>query len=157
MGADDRPLPLEEVTSAKFKGEEFLVTAKIGYRLIDDEKIKITASTGFRYWHLGTSVFFNPVALSFLNSQKWADPLVGGRVELIPAPKVLVTILGDVGGWDAGSRLDYHIAGLLGYKVKRRWTLQAGYRYLSVDYRNGGFRFNVVTSGVIAGATVNLK
>jgi len=62
---------------------------------------------------------------------------VGGRIELIPAPKVLVTILGDVGGWDAGSRLDYHVACLLGYKVKRRWTLQAGYRYLSVDYRSG--------------------
>lgn len=154
---DDHPIPLEEVTSAKFTGGEFLLTPKIGYRFIDEEKIKITGSTGFRYWHLGQSVKFNPISLSFSDSQNWVAPLVGGRIELAPAAKAVITILGDVGGWGAGSQLEYQVAGLLGYKIKPKWTLQAGYRYLSVDYRSGGFLFNVVTSGAIAGVTINLK
>lgn len=154
---DDHPLPFEEVTSAKFTGGEFFLTPKIGYRVIDEEKIKITALTGFRYWHLYESVNFNPVGLSFSKSQDWVDPLVGGRIELMPAPKVVVTVLGDVGGWGTGSQLEYQVVGLLGYKIKPTWTLQAGYRYLSVDYRSGGFLFNVITSGAIAGLTINLK
>jgi len=154
---DDHPIPLEAVTSAKLKADEFFLAPKIGYRLVDEEKIKITALTGFRYWHLGESLKFNPVALSFSDSQNWVDPLVGGRVELVPAPKVVVTVLGDVGGWGTGSQLEYQFAGLLGYRIKPTWTLQAGYRYLGVDYRSGGFLFNVITSGAVMGVTINLK
>lgn len=154
---DDHPLPFEQVTSAKFTGGEFFLTPKIGYRVIDEEKIKITALTGFRYWHLYESVKFNPVGLSFSKSQDWADPLVGGRIELMPTPKVVVTVLGDVGGWGTGSQLEYQFAGLLGYKIKPKWTLQAGYRYVGVDYRSGGFLFNVITSGAVGGLTINLK
>ena len=51
------------------------------------------------------------------------------------SPKLVVNILGDVGGWGAGSQLDYQIAGILGYKWTPKWTLQAGWRYLDVDYR----------------------
>jgi len=154
---DDHPIPLEAVTSAKLKGEEFFLAPKIGYRLVDEERLKITALTGFRYWHLGESIKFNPVALSFSDSQNWVDPLVGGRVELFPAPKVSVTVFGDVGGWGTGSQLEYQFGGLIGYKIKPRWTLHAGYRYLGVDYRSGGFLFNVITSGAVVGATINLK
>ena len=154
---DDHPIPLEAVTSAKLKADEFFLAPKIGYRLVDEEKLRITALTGFRYWHLSVSLKFNPVALSFSNSQNWVDPLVGGRVELVPAPKVVVTVFGDVGGWGTGSQLEYQFAGLLGYRIKSTWTLQAGYRYLGVDYRSGGFLFNVITSGAVMGVTINLK
>jgi len=154
---DDHPIPLETVTSAKLKGEEFFLAPKIGYRLIDEEKFKITALTGFRYWHLGQSIKFNPVALSFSGSQNWVDPLVGGRIDLFPAPKLAVTVFGDVGGWGTGSQLEYQFSGLIGYKIKPRWTLYAGYRYLGLDYRSGGFIFDVITSGAVAGAAFNLK
>jgi hypothetical protein len=160
---DDKPLlALEDigiVKTANIKGEEFFLAPKIGYRLIDQEKIKIDALTGFRYWHLGTSLAFNPstLGLSFSRSWNWVDPLVGGRIQFFLTPKVVVNILGDVGGWGTGSQLDYQFAGLLGYKIKPRLTLQAGYRYLGVDYRNNGFLFNVITSGAVIGATINLK
>jgi hypothetical protein len=160
---DDKPLlapgDIGIVTTANIKGDEFLLTPKIGYRLIDEEKIKIDALTGFRYWHVGTSLNFNPSALglSFSKSYNWVDPLVGGRIQFGLAPKVVVNILGDVGGWGTGSQLDYQFAGLLGYKIKPNVTLQAGYRYMGIDYRNSGFLFNVITSGAILGATINLK
>jgi hypothetical protein len=63
-----------------------------------------------------------------------------------------------VGGWNATAKLDYQFATLLGFKISPKWTLQAGYRYLFVDYRNGvrGV-YNMVTSGAVLGATWNIK
>jgi hypothetical protein len=46
---------------------------------------------------------------------------------------------------------------LLGYKIKPRWTLQVGYRYLRVAYRSGLFLLNLDDPGVAFGATINLK
>lgn len=157
---DDKPLPLEEgVVTANMKAQEFILTPKIGIRLLDEEKIKIDGLTGFRYWHLGESLNFNPseLGLSFSRSQNWVDPLVGGRIQIALAPKVVINILGDVGGWGVGSQLDYQVVGALGYKIKPTWTLQAGYRYMGVDYRSGGFLFDVIMPGVFFGLTINLK
>jgi hypothetical protein len=149
-------------TKAKLKGSEFLLTPKIGYRLFDEERIKIDALTGLRYWHFSENLKFVPsnLNLNFSESQNLVDPLVGGRVQLGLTPKIVANVLGDVGGWGTGSQLEYQVAGLLGYRIKPKWTLQAGYRYLSIDYRNsnrGGTVVYLITSGVIFGATIDLK
>jgi hypothetical protein len=150
-------------TVGNFKASEFILTQKLGYRLVDTKMIKIDALGGFRYWHIGQSVSFTTNTLNFSSSQNWVDPLVGGRITGNLSPKVSVTVAGDVGGWGAGSQIDYQIAGLLGYRIKPAVALQVGYRYLAVDYRNGGqfannTRFaNLVTSGAVVGATINLK
>jgi len=52
------------------------------------------------------------------------------------------------------------VGGVLGYKLKETATLQAGYRYLAVDYRGGGVRqpvFDAHLSGVVLGVTFDLK
>jgi hypothetical protein len=161
---DDKALPFPGIlgapTSANMKATEFLLAPKVGYRLIDEEKIKIDALAGFRYWHLGENLQFNPsvLGLNFSGSQNFVDPLVGGRIQAALSPKIVVNILGDVGGWGTGSQLEYQVAGLLGYRIKPRWTLQAGYRYLNVDYTNSrGIVFNATTAGVMFGVTLSLK
>jgi hypothetical protein len=151
---------LGAIISANIKATEFLLTPKIGLRVIDKEMIKIDALTGFRFWHLGESLNFNPSALglNFSGSQNFVDPLVGGRIEVALSPKIVANILGDVGGWGTGSQLEYQVAGLLGYRIKPTWTLQAGYRYLNVDYRGSrGFVFNATTAGILFGVTIKLK
>jgi len=159
---DDKAVPINEVgvTGAKIKATEFLLTPKMGIRLINQELIKIDALAGFRYWHLGESLNFNPsiLGLNSSSSQNFVDPLVGGRIELAVSPKVVVNILGDVGGWGAGSQLEYQWAGLLGFRIKPALTLEVGYRYLNVDYSTSrGVVFKATTAGVLLGATLNLK
>ena len=86
--------------------------------------------------------------------------MIGGRIIVPLSPKLAATAAGDVGGWGVGSQLDYQVVGLLGYKVKPHMTLQAGYRYLFVDYAAGGIHggvLNATTSGIVFGATINLK
>ena len=159
LGANNA-LPLtDEAVNAKLTGSEFILTPKIGYRLVDSHIVKIDALTGFRYWYFGDSLRLSTsdTSLKFSGSQNWVDPLVGGRILADLSPKISVSIGGDVGGWNTGSVLDYQFGGVLGYRIKPAVVLQAGYRYLFVDYRNGGTTINVVTSGVLFGATFTLK
>ena len=83
---------------------------------------------------------------------------MGGRLLLELSPKIVFTALGDVGGWGTGSQIEYQAGGLLGYKIKPALTLQAGYRYLFMNYQtSGGITFKTTMSGVVFGATLNLK
>lgn len=153
---DDKAIPdINDV--ANFKAQEFILTPKIGYRVIDNKMIKVDGLAGFRYWHFGQSVSFTSSDNNFSTSQNWVDPLVGARFLVNLSPKVVVTIAGDVGGWGAGSQLDYQIVGLLGYRLKPALILQAGYRYLYVDYRNNDRFIQLTNSGVMFGATIYLK
>lgn len=113
-----------------------------------------------RYWHLGENLNFSPslLGLNFNGSQNFVDPLVGGRIEAFLSPRVVVNILGDVGGWGTGSQLEYQWAGTLGYRVNARWALHAGYRYLYVDKNaDRGVVFKATTAGVVLGITLDLK
>jgi hypothetical protein len=155
----DRALPNTPSQGvANLKAQEFILTQKVGYRVIDQEKIKIDALAGFRYWHFHESVRFTTNTLNFSASQNWVDPVVGGRITGILTPKFEVTIGGDVGGWGTGSQIDYQVFGLLGYRIKPAWSLQAGYRYLYFDYRRStGSFIDTATSGVIFGVSITLK
>lgn len=153
---DDRALT-NLGTVANLKGSEFILTQKVGYRVIDRKMIKIDGLAGFRYWHFGQSVSFTTNSLNFSSSQNWVDPLVGGRITGSLTPKLSVIVAGDVGGWGVGSQLDYQVVGLLGYRIKPALALQVGYRYLAVNYTNGGSFADVVSSGVMFGVTINLK
>jgi hypothetical protein len=157
---DDKAVPLEPaVITGNVKTQELLLTGKIGLRLVDQKKLKVDFLTGFRYWHVANELNFNPSALglSFSNSLNWVDPLVGGRIEAPLSPKIVANILGDVGGWGTGSLIEYQVVGALGYKIKPKWTLSAGYRYLRVDYRAGLFLMNLHEPGVLVGLTIDLK
>src|SRR5215469_9672349 len=145
------PFPILGVTNADLKGGEFILTPKVGVRVLNQERIKIDALTGLRYWHFYESLHFVPsnLNLNFSKSQDWVDPLVGGKITGVPTPKVVLAIFGDVGGWGTGSQLEYQFGGVLGYKIKPKWTLQAGYRHLFVDYRNAGAKVVTVTSGAL--------
>lgn len=158
---DEKALPGPNLgaATANVKAREFILTPKIGFRILNQEKLKIDALTGIRYWHLGQDLQFSPsiLGLNISGSQNWVDPLVGGRIEAALSSKVVVAILGDVGGWGAGSQLDYQVVGILGYRIKPKWTLQAGYRYLDVNYRSGSSILDTATAGALFGVSIALK
>jgi hypothetical protein len=163
--SDNRARPFPPgllATSADLKATEFILTPKIGFRLLNGKKLTADFLTGIRYWHFGETLNFNPslLGLNFSKSQNWVDPLVGGRIEAGLSRKTVFTMAGDVGGWGTGSQLEYQVVGLLGYKLKPAMTLQAGYRYLYFDYeraRRAAAFVTTATSGVVFGVTLNLK
>jgi hypothetical protein len=156
---DNRALPNTPGQGvANLHATEFVLTQKLGYRVIDLEKVKIDALAGFRYWYYGENLSFTTNALNFSGVQSWVDPLVGGRITGILTPKIEITVGGDVGGWSHAAQIDYQVFGLLGYRIKPALALQVGYRYLYFDYlRTSGAYLNTATSGVVFGVSITLK
>jgi len=159
--SDQKSLPFDEgAISVKAKMTETLITQKIGYRFVDTKKVKVDALFGFRYWHVATSLTLQPtqIANGISQSANWVDGLGGGRIEVGLTPKLFAMVMGDAGGGSA--KLDYQVAGLLGYTLNRRLVLVLGYRYLAVDYRptgNAGFIYDVAMPGVVGGLTIKIK
>jgi hypothetical protein len=154
------PFPGLGATSADVRIGQLVWTSKVGYRVIDQKKIKADANLGARFWHLGQKLNFNPsiLGINVNTSQNWTDIVVGGRVQLPMGPKAAVEALGDVGGWNATAKLDYQFAALISYKICPKWSLLAGYRYLFVDYRQGpGGVYNMVDSGALLGVTYTFR
>lgn len=129
--SDDKGLPenVVGIESISFHVGQFILTPKAGYQIIDTPKLKVDGLAGLRYWHLGEELHFNPKLFNGVSrSQNWVDGVAGARIEMVLSSKVSITVLGDAGG--GGAVPDYQIAGLLGLKVKKKITLQAGWRSL---------------------------
>ena len=157
--SDDEGLPFERgPSSIKAKVNQTMLAPKVAYRLIDGEMVKVDGNFGIRYFHLGTTLNFVGTGPqpSFYQSANWVDYTGGARIAATLSPKILVTVLGDVGA--GGADLDYQVAGALGYKLKPSIILQTGWRYLDVNYRpKSTFVYDTATTGLIMGATFNLK
>jgi hypothetical protein len=159
--SDDKGLPLSPfpgITSIKVKVTQTVLTPKAGYRVVDHEKLKADAVVGIRYWHLGQNFSLQPSGLLSNSSQSanWVDLVAGTNFTMPLSPKALITVLGDAGG--GGANLDYQVAGLLGYKVKPTVILQAGWRYLDVNYRpSSSFVYDAAQSGLLLGVTFNIR
>jgi hypothetical protein len=157
--SDDKALPelVTGITSVDVKVRQFILTPKLYYRVVDQEKIKVDALVGFRFFHLGEGLEFNPSLIGGVDaSQNWADAVGGARFQIPVGEKVLVTIAGDAGG--GGASVDYQVAALLGYRIGKKYILQAGYRYLDVNFRgSNAFIYDTATSGIVGGVTISFK
>jgi hypothetical protein len=148
------------LSSVQVKVTESILAPKVGYRIVDREKVKVDALVGIRYWHLGEHLNFQPSGLfnNLSPTQNWVDGVAGGKFMFALSPKASVTIAGDAGG--GGSNLDYQVAGVLGFRLCRAAILDLGYRYLYVDYQTNAPKlavFDVHESGALLGVTFNLK
>lgn len=157
--SDDKSFPESPIpgaTSVKVKIYQSILTPKAGYRIVDQEKVKVDGTLGIRYWHLGENLSLQPSNVNNSQSANWVDVVAGARFMVPLSPKASVMIVGDAGG--GGANVDYQVAGGLGYKVKPNIILQLGWRYLDVNYRpSSTFIYDGVTSGILLGATFNLK
>jgi hypothetical protein len=126
-----------------------------------DEKTALTmeAMVGGRYWNiLGTFDLAIPLAGVFVDTsgrKEWIDPFVGVRMRLDLSDKFSVSLRGDVGGFDVGSKFTYNAVGLVGYNISRVVSIWLGYRVLGVDYESGSglnkFKLDVNFYGPITG------
>jgi hypothetical protein len=157
--SDDKAIPFDEgATSVKAEFKQTVFTPGIGYRIVDADRIKVDWRMGIRYWHVNSSLNLQPSTLgkNFSDSADWVDGISGGKIDLLATRKVIITFGGDAGG--GAARSDYEVFGLLGFRVARKWVLNAGYRYMSVNYRpQSTFVYDMAMSGLVLGATWNAK
>jgi hypothetical protein len=155
---DSKGIPFTDaVESVNVRINEDIFTPKVGYRMVAKPRFKADYLVGLRYWHLGTTLTLQPTQIGngFYGAANWVDAVQGARFQAFLTPKAMLTIGGDAGG--GGSRLDYQVVGLLGYKLKRV-TLEGGWRYLVVHKKHTGAAFvDLAMTGVILGVVIPLK
>jgi len=161
LSSDQKTTPVPPYIGFTSNAKELIVDPEIYVRMVDKDRGSIDATAGGRFWHLNNSLDLFPpnggTTVTVGQTQGWADPVLGARFRLKLNKGFFADVTGDAGGFGIGSQLTYQMYGGLGKEFKEKYSLLLGYRYLYVDYSNGGFLYNVHMSGLQAGFNIHFK
>ena len=156
--SQSRPTPLGVLFSrAEFETEAKLLSGYAGYRVFENDQVALDAMVGLRINSVDLDISLSPGLLQgqrFGASETWVDPLVGGRVRFAITDRWFATALVDVGGFRGGSDLTWQIFGSLGYQFDERWSVQGGWRYVSIEKEINGRDVELDLNGPLLGFTV---
>ncbi len=153
--------PIPTYIGFQANAKELIVDPEAYFRIVDNDRGSIDAIGGGRFWRLNNSLNLFPPnngnEVTAGQSQNWVDPVLGARFRLNANKGIFFSLKGDAGGFGVGSQLTYQIYAGMGKKFKERYSAFVGYRYLYVDYSNGGFLYDVHMSGIVTGLNINFK
>lgn len=143
------PLPGGALSTHSKTGYGFLGG---GYTVLTGEDGELDVLGGGRIWYSRTDLDLQggPADGAGVGaSDTWVDVVVGGRGRYRLTEHAFLTGWSTVGGGQA--RLEWDVAGLLGYRFTNGLEVMAGYRAIGVDYHQGGFVYDVVQQGPMLG------
>jgi hypothetical protein len=140
---------------ARFEAEvdQLIASYDIAYFL--GERLEVLA--GARYNSLDTTLDVRgPFGVRSADKDiDWIDPYVGVRSTLPLGDSFSLTLRGDVGGFDVGSKLAWQAVVRLDWWFHENFAGMLGYRVLDTDYEDGSgaslFRYDVMISGPMLG------
>ena len=139
------------------RSRSLTVQGDLLYRIYQDETVLLDIGPGLRFWNLDNKLDISggilPGTIKISEGESWFDPVIAGRAKIRVTGPWSFSVLGDIGGFDVGSKLTYQVVGLVNYELNQNWEFHAGYRILSVDYDRGGFLYDVRQYGPMLGAT----
>jgi hypothetical protein len=113
---------------------------------------------GARYNNLRGEIR-GPLSRDPLGTQDWWDPIVGANLTLPLGMKFSLNVRGDIGGFGVGSDLTWQAFPYLSWRFTKWGSLQAGYRWMEVDYETGGggsqFKYDMLIQGPQLGLTLH--
>ena len=150
---DDLTVNAANARNIKIGAKTFFAGLGAGYDLYEDNEALITGYAGFRYWDVENELRFSGPLVSFDRtfSESWFDPLIGLGGSYDFGDGFSLQGYADVGGMGVGSDLTWSIMALVGYQLGEQTSAHLGWRYLAVDYDDGGFLFDVELSGPLLG------
>ncbi len=123
-----------------------------GYSLLENGRSRLDAVVGGRVWYASTEISFNGGLFdghSGRDSAAWVDAVAGIRGKYFLTDDLYFSGWGVVGAGQA--KIDWDVAGTIGYQFRDNLSAVAGYRALGVDYSHDGFVYDVVQKGPILG------
>lgn len=94
----------------------------------------------------------SPTSLSAENH--WMDPILGLRAQWNFHDKWFLAGRSDIGGFGVGSDLTWSVQSTVGYRFTESVSAELGYRYLSTDYKDGAFTYDMAEHGVFTGLNI---
>jgi len=108
---------------------------------------------GARYFRMKSDVRVRPVG-RFRDKFEWVEPIVGVRHNLRLGERWRFDWRADAGGFGLGSDLTWHVNVNLHFDLSETYSLNAGYRHIDIDYRNGEKVYESAMSGPMIGMTI---
>jgi hypothetical protein len=112
-------------------------------------------TVGLRVNTLQGKLEFKTIGVSVSQDKTWVDPLVGLVLRTPRAHRLHAQVYTEIGGFGAGSDFTWQIFPTVGYRFTDHFSLEAGYRWLDLDYKTGDgnerFAYDVLTQGPIGG------
>ncbi|MET2827831.1 hypothetical protein [Mesorhizobium shangrilense] len=139
-------------TSVDVTSETFSGFFGGGYSVLQDGKNHLDVIGGARLWYASTEISFKGGLFDGVEKRDgatWVDAVGGIRGQYFLTDNVYLTGWGVVGAGQA--KIDWDVAGAIGYQFKDNLSAVAGYRALGVNYNRNGFVYDVVQSGPILG------
>ncbi len=138
---------------------EFMGTYRLAGRM--DNGLEMLIGARYTRQKLNMNITLGPLELSGGYDEDWIDPIIGARYYAALGSRVFISLRGDVGGFDVGSKFSYQLAGLLGFRISRVIDIGVGYRHMDIDYSNkkeGGrlFKFDGYQTGFLVGLNFRL-
>lgn len=133
--------------------EQTSLTLAAGYRVVAEEGVAVDLLAGMRHWRIKGAADVPLAGLSASPRVSFTDPIIALRANIQLSPQWSTILYGDIGGFGVGSEQTSQVVGTVNYQFRDNVFFSAGYRVLSVDYRDGGTRIDARMSGPILGAT----
>jgi hypothetical protein len=161
LSSDQKTTPIGNAFSGFTANAKDVIVQPEAYgRVLESDRGSIDALGGVRFWRLDNSLSLLQGTLPPTNvgqTQSWVDPTIGARFRLNLPKGCFANLKGDAGGFGAGSELSWQVYAGVGKEFKKKYSALLGYRYLFVDYKNGGFLYDVHMSGLIVGFGIHFK
>lgn len=147
------PLPPPFTRALDLESNTFMGTLAGAYRLAEKEQSWIDLVLGVRGWYVSTDLDVGPGILlgarKIADDEGWVDAIGGLRTRLQLSKGFYARAAALVGGGSSESVVD--VTGQLGYAFTKMFSVSAGYRYMTVNYRQSGFEWDMENKGPILG------
>ncbi|SDK25662.1 outer membrane beta-barrel protein [Aliiruegeria lutimaris] len=133
-----------------------LISAYAAYAIVDTADFRLEVGPGFRYNDASIDVRLVGNTLrsrNFSLGDTWIDPLVGARIRFAIDENWFANAFVDMGGFgfqDASDKTWQGYAGL-GYRFNETWSVQVGYRSLTIEREFSGRNVTLDLAGPMLG------
>lgn len=138
-------------STVKLESQTAFATAAGFWRLWSDDRASLDVMAGARFWSVDTELALGAGTLpatTVSHDEDWVDPLIGFKARGTLGGGRFFQSLGILfGGFDVGSDLMWDANVNIGYQWTDGFSTSIGYRYLAVDFSDGGFLYDVVQQG----------
>lgn len=139
--------------------EQFTSSLSAGYEIYGSEntRLDLVAGAVLNSLDVDLELFTPRLPITFRNasgSQTWVDPFIGLRLHHRFDDRWSVFTNGTIGGFGVSSDEYWQVLAGVGYRLSESTSLALAYRAISVDYQQGGFVYDTVSSGPNIGLIV---
>lgn len=156
--SDSSATPGPAFSKARIEIESLFMTLGGGYAVLQTDNATVDVNLAGRYWLQSNELSLSAGALPARGAEVtevWIDPMIGLAGRYTFDSRVFVAGRAMAGGFGVGSDIAFDGVASIGYVFNDRFAASIGYRWVSVDYDDDDFAYDIDQHGPIAGLRIS--